>query len=314
MIRQLSALLVRFSGLPFLIREIICRKRVTIIVYHDPAPKVFEAHLAYLIDHFNIIPLEQLVEAIEENNWQEIPSKSLVVTLDDGHHGNFALLDIIKRYKLPITIYVCAGIVNTKRHFWFLDFANQAQQLKPLPNKDRLKRFASTNGYNPEKQFAERQALSRDEMLDMKRQGVDFQSHSLLHPILTTCTDEECWLEIAESKRVLQDLLEESIVHFAYPDGDYSAREVAYLQEADYRSARATDVGWNGPSTNIYALRSMVISDDATLNEMMAQLSGIFPGFRHLRERAHLLVNTWLFRIKQGNQPNQVENRIGRPL
>jgi len=304
--RQLLALLVRFSGLPFLIREIICRKRATIIVYHDPLPKVFEAHLAYLVDHFNIIPLEQLVGAIEEDNWQEIPPKSLVITFDDGHRGNFALLDIIKRYKVPITIYVCAGIVDTKHHYWFLDFADQAQQLKLLANKDRLNRLASVNGYHPEKEFIKRQALSKAEMLDMKRQGVDFQSHTLLHPILTTCTDEECWLEVAESKRVLEDLLEASIAHFAYPNGDYSTREVAYLQEADYRSARATDVGWNGPSTNIYALRSMVISDDATLNEMIAQLSGIFPGFRYLRQRTHLLVNTRLFRTKRGNQPNQV--------
>jgi peptidoglycan/xylan/chitin deacetylase (PgdA/CDA1 family) len=283
-LRQLLALLFRFLGLPFLIREIFCRRRATIIVYHDPAPEVFEAHLAYLVDRFNIIPLEQLVEAIEEHDWQKIPPKGLCITFDDGHRGNFALLDIIKRYKVPITIYVCAGIVDTQRLYWFLDFADQAQQLKSLPNKLRLKQLASANCYNPEKDFAERQALSKAEVLDMKRQGVDFQSHTLLHPILTTCTDEECWLEIAGAKRVLENLLEESIVHFAYPNGDYSEREIAYLQKAGYRSARTIDMGWNGPNTNIYALKSMTISDDATLDEMIAQLCGIFPYFRYLRQ------------------------------
>jgi peptidoglycan/xylan/chitin deacetylase (PgdA/CDA1 family) len=282
--RQLLALLVRFSGWPFLLREILFRKRVTIIVYHDPSPEVFEAHLAYLVDRFNVIPLEQLVEAIEDNNWQRIPPKGLVITFDDGHQGNFALLGIIKRYKVPITIYVCSNIVNTGRHYWFLDFAHRAQRLKSLPNRVRLKQLASANGYSPEKDFAERQALSRAEMLDMKLQGVDFQSHTLLHPILTTCTDEECWLEIAEAKKVLENLLEEPVSHFAYPNGNYSEREIAYLKKAGYRSARTVDMGWNGPNTNIYALKSMSISDDATLNEMIAQLSGVFPYFRYLQQ------------------------------
>jgi len=282
--RQLLALLVRFSGLPFLLREIIFRRRVTIIVYHDPSPKIFKAHLAYLIDRFNIIPLKQLVEAIEENNWQKIRPKSLVITFDDGHRGNFALLDIIKRHKVSVTIYACAGIVNTQRHYWFLDSADQAQRLKSLSNQVCLEQLASVSGYTPEKDFAERQALSKAEMLDMKRQGGDFQSHTLLHPILTNCTDEECWLEIAEAKRVLENLLEEPVAHFAYPNGDYSEREIAYLQKAGYRSARTIDMGWNGPNTNIYALKSMVISDDATLNEMIAQLYGIFPYFRYLRQ------------------------------
>lgn len=282
--RQLLAFLIRFSGLPFLFREIIFRRRVTIIVYHDPSPEVFEAHLTYLIDRFDIIPLERLIEAIEENTWQKIPPKSLVITFDDGHRGNFALFDNIKRHKVPITIYACAGIVNTQRHYWFLDFADQAQRLKSLPNKARLKKISSVNGYTPEKDFAKRQALSKAEILDMKSQGVDFQSHTLLHPILTTCTDEECWLEIAGAKRVLEDLLEEPVAHFAYPNGDYGEREIAYLQKAGYRSARTSDMGWNGPNTDIYALKSMTISDDATLNEMAAQLCGIFPYFRFLRQ------------------------------
>ena len=280
--RQLLAGLVRFSGLPFLLREVVCRKRVTILVYHNPMPEVFEAHLAYLTRRFNIIRLEQLVEAIEKSDWQRIPAKSLVITFDDGHRGNWALLDILRRYRVPVTIYACAGIVNTHRHFWFLDFASQAQRLKQLAHQRRLKQLVCVDGYTPEKEFRERQALSQVEMLDMKRQGVDFQSHSLLHPVLTTCTEKECWTEIAEARRVLEDLGKEPVVHFAYPNGDYGEREIALLQKAGYRSARTVDAGWNGPHTNLYTLKSMTISDDATLNEMIAQLSGIFPYFRYL--------------------------------
>ncbi|MCP4709738.1 MAG: polysaccharide deacetylase family protein [Planctomycetes bacterium] len=254
------------------------------MVYHDPAPEVFEAHLTYLISRFNIISLEQLVVAIEENNWANIPPKSLVITFDDGHQGNFALLEVIKKYRIPITIYACAGIVDTGHHYWFLDFAAEAEQLKQLSNQARLERLATINGYQPEKKFTDRQALSKAEMKEMQRQEVDFQGHTWSHPILTTCTDAESWSEIAETKAVLEELLQKPVTHFAYPNGDYTERETKYLQQAGYRSGRTIDVGWNGPRTNLYDLKAMVISDEATLNEMVAQLCGILPYFRYLRQ------------------------------
>jgi len=281
--RQLFALLVRWSGLPILLREIIFRNRVTIVVYHDPSPERFELHLNYMVDRYNIIPLEQLVAAIEEQDWQKIPPKSLVITLDDGHRGNYALLDLIKKYKTPVTVYGCAGIINTRRHYWFLDCANQANQLKLLPNQVRLEHLKAANGFTPKKEFEVRQALSLDEILVMKRHNVDFQCHTLFHPILTNCSGEECWIEVEQAKQLLEELLEESILHFAYPNGNYREREIEYLRKAGYRSARTIEVGWNSLDTNIYALKSMVISDDAGLNEMIAQLCGVFPYSRYLR-------------------------------
>jgi peptidoglycan/xylan/chitin deacetylase (PgdA/CDA1 family) len=282
--KQSLAALIRFSGLPFLVRETICRKRATIVVYHDPAPEVFEAHLAYLVEHFAIISLDQLVEAIEQHDWERVPPKSLCITFDDGHRRNFALLDLVKRYNVPITAYVCSGIVDTTRHYWFLDFADRAEGFKSLPNQVRLQRLAAENGYKPEEDFAERQALSKADMLEMKLHGVDFQSHTLFHPILVACSDEECWLEVSDSKKVLENLLGNPVEHFAYPNGDYGEREIAYMQKAGYRSARTVDAGWNGPDTNLYALKSMVVSDNSSLEQMIAQLHGI--NLRYLRQRS----------------------------
>ncbi len=281
--RQGLAWLLRYTRLPFVFREILFRHRVTIIVYHNPTPEVFADHLAYLSRRFNIIPLERLIIALEQNTWSQLPPKSLVITFDDGHQGNFALLEMISKTVTPVTIYACAGLVNTYRHYWFLDFAAEAQQLKQLPQQLRLQQVAAA-GYQPEKEFAERQALSKAEMEMMQTHGVDFQCHTSLHPILTTCTDAESWQEINQARQDLAALLQLPVTHFAYPNGDYSQREIAYLQQAGYRSARTIDAGWNGPQTNPYALKGMVISDDATVNEMVAQLCGLFPFLRYLRQ------------------------------
>jgi peptidoglycan/xylan/chitin deacetylase (PgdA/CDA1 family) len=264
-----------YSGLPFAIRELIARKRVTILVYHDPKPEVFEQHLNYLLSHYKIIPLRKLVNSIRDRDWENIPKKCLCITFDDAHKGNFDLLEILKKYQIPITIFACAGIINTNRHYWFLEAVRGVEQLKLLNNKERFEHLSSVYGFTPTSEFDQRQALSIDEIKKMEDYGVDFQCHSSLHPILVSCTDDECWNEINNSKLILERLLEKQVCDFAYPNGSYGERELKLTNDAGYRSARTTDVGWNGPDTDIYALKAMVVSDDAPLAEMIVQSTGI---------------------------------------
>ena len=154
-----------------------------------------------------------------------------------------------------------------------------------------MKPFAESSEQNKhailpvlQQEFAQRQALSQSEMVAMIEAGVDFQGHTRLHPILTTCTDQECWAETATAKTELEQLLQQPVTHFAYPNGDYGPREIAYLQQAGYRSGRTIDVGWNDRRASRYALKAMVISDDASVNEMVAQLCGLLPYLRYLRQ------------------------------
>ena len=92
MIKEIFGFLFRFSGFSFFIREIICRKRVTIIVYHNPDPEKFEGHLKFLSYRYNFISLGILVNAIKNKDWSDIPPKPLVITIDDGHKNNYKLL------------------------------------------------------------------------------------------------------------------------------------------------------------------------------------------------------------------------------
>ena len=43
----------------------------------------------------------------------------MVVTFDDGHIKNHSLLPVFKKYQVPVTIFLCSGIVDTGKHFWF---------------------------------------------------------------------------------------------------------------------------------------------------------------------------------------------------
>ena len=290
LIKEILAIAIRFSGIPFLIRELFCRKKVTILIYHDPQPDIFEKHRKYLSQHYNFIALGELVNTLHNGDWSNIPPKSLVITIDDGHAGNYNLLPLFKAHKLIPTIYLCSQIVNTNRGLWFkVDGIRERrgkknrELFKRIPNRERLARLKKEYDFHPQKEFSDRQALNRHELIEMGLY-VDFQAHTQFHPILTTCTDSECQQEIEGGKRDLEASLDVTCSHFCYPNGDYTEREINIVKECGYKSARTSDCGWNDVATHPYKLKAMDITNDASINQLVAQMSGAFQYLKYALE------------------------------
>ena len=264
-------------GIPFIVREWLCRNRVAILMYHDVSPDVFAKHIAYLSRHYQIISLDTLVSAIYNKDFSEIPLKSAVITIDDGHAENYALLPIFKQHKIRPTIYVCTQIINTHRHFWFKIAKlskKEKELLKKLPNAERLTHLKQAANFEGEKEYQDRQALNIDEITEMT-QSVDFQPHTQFHPILPQCSEIECKQEILGSKTDLEKILGIECRHFSYPNGDYTEREIEIVKAGGFRSARTTDIGWNSIDTSPYQLKVIPISDDAGLIRFRAELTTI---------------------------------------
>lgn len=274
--KEVFVFLLRFTGLPLFIRNIYAKQKVTIIIYHNPTVNVLDSHLKYLSKRYHFITLNVLVNAIRTKNWSSIPPKAIVMTIDDGHKGNYELLEVFKKYNIMPTIYVCTQVVNTNRYFWWQLKGLNLQLLKMLSNDEKLKYLTEEYQYTPVKEYSykTRQALNLEEMNEMKCY-VDFQSHSLFHPLLTNCSSKESAIEISKSKTELEVLLGLKCDHFSFPNGDYSERELNFVNKAGYLSSRTTDLGWNDINTNPYKLKAMGITDDASINLLSLQVCGI---------------------------------------
>jgi peptidoglycan/xylan/chitin deacetylase (PgdA/CDA1 family) len=282
-VKETVAKAIHWSGLAFLIRHTIARRRATIIHYHEPEPEVLDRHLVWLARRYTFIPLERLVQAIRARDWSRIPPYALVVTLDDGHRANRAALDVFRKHGVVPTIYLCSQIVATRRHYWFKVSVADREALMRQPTQERLRRMAEA-GYSPtaEHPEAERQALSRHEIAEMA-DVVQFGSHTRFHPVLTMCEAEECADEIVRSRTEVEALIGRPCEHFAYPNGDYTAREIELVRRAGYRSARTIDAGWNGANADPYRLKSTGVSDDASVHRLAAQVCGVMSYLRYLR-------------------------------
>ena len=276
-LKNIMAIFVCVLGIPFLIRRWVGRNRVAVLLYHDAKPTVFAKHINYLSRHYTLISLDTLVSAIHHQDFSQIPSKSVVITIDDGHAGNYELLPIFERYQMRPTLYVCTQIIDTHRHFWFkIDGQSKAEKerLKRLSNAERLIHLKRTDDFESEKTYPDRQALNISEMKEMTK-SVDFQPHTQFHSILPNCTEAECKQEILGSKRDLERLLGVACLHFSYPNGDYTEREIEIVKAGGFRSARTTEIGWNTLDTAPYQLKVIPITDGAGPMLFRAELTTI---------------------------------------
>lgn len=274
--RKLAFLALRLTLLPFVFREVFQRNKVTILVYHAPTPQVFDEQIGVLKRLYNIVPLSAYVEARRTGDFSKLPPKALVVTLDDGHRSNFALKDVLERHNVPITIFLCSGLIGTRRRFWFLHEKSPAlvQRLKIVADDERLAALRRT-GFEEAKEFDDRQVLSIAELRELNSRA-DFQSHTVFHPVLPRCSEEKAEAEIAGSRSDLQTKLGHEVYALAYPNGDYSERELRLAERAGYSCALSSDRGFNTKKTPLFRLRRICVPDDADQHELLVKASGLW--------------------------------------
>lgn len=269
--------MLRLTGIPLFIREVIQRKKVTIVNFHDISPDKADRTLRILSSKYNIIPLQDYVRAKEAGTVDELPPKSLIITMDDGHKSNYELKPLLERYDIPATIFLCSGIVDTNRHFWWSHKTGNdysLEDLKKIPNKERLE-ILREFGFEQTKEFDDRQALSKNDIEDMKAM-VDFQSHTAFHPVLPNCTTSEAYKEISQSKKDLEEKYGLKIYALSYPNGDYSDREISIAKKEGYKCGVTVDVGFNSQDTDIFKLKRFSIRDGSDSNEVLVKASGLW--------------------------------------
>lgn len=281
--RAFLFLALRFTGLPFLLRELVQRRCVSILCYHDPDPEHFRAHLQILTRLYHVVSLRQYL-AWRADPKQRLPRKALVITFDDGHRNNYQLRDLLQQLSVPSTIFLCSQIVGTWRHYWWKAApASEREQLKDLSDADRRWQLANF-GFAETREYAERQALSVRE-IEALRPFVDFQSHTRFHPILPRCTDAHAAEEIRQSKSELERRFGLSIYALAYPNGDYTVRDAKLARESGYECALTIDGGYNTRRTDRYRLRRIRLADDAGAHELIVKASGLWGIWEWLNER-----------------------------
>jgi peptidoglycan/xylan/chitin deacetylase (PgdA/CDA1 family) len=220
---------------------------------HDPAGlhvrrKLFETHLDYLQQHYNVISLQAFLKATHEG--LSLPPYSVVLTFDDGFRNFFTVAapQLVAR-DMPAAVYLITdrmggnGVAANTSHWQDADDATCLS-------------------------WAEVRALKAD-------YGIEFGSHSCTHPKLTTLMREDAIRELHQSQAVITRNLDQEAIGFAYPYGDYSDFIVESTRQLGYLCALTTDKGVNEAEPNLFTLRRTLIGDDDDKVAFAVRVSGL---------------------------------------
>jgi peptidoglycan/xylan/chitin deacetylase (PgdA/CDA1 family) len=192
---------------------------------------VFEYEMKYLADnHYNVVPLSDVVAFAKKE--KTLPPNTVAITIDDGYKSPLVFAaPVLKKYNFPWTFFV----------------------------------YPSFIGNHPTSSY--RGAASWPELIELQKEGVDIECHSMTHPQLTkhgnkTPDQYDAWLtdETVTSKAILEQKLGKTIKYFAYPYGEYNKQVEAKTISAGYEAIFTVANNPIHPGTNVFAMGRYIIT------------------------------------------------------
>lgn len=240
--------------------------------WHALTIKEFEKIISFFNKQYKFRPLADLFQSKPEDL-----QKSCFIVFDDAF-TDFRLnaLPVLKKYNVPSTMFVPVKCVEEKKPIWptFLnivisntkkrqvDFKIKGQQkifqlgsikekikaaniieaqLRKLPYREFIAKYHEViNQLEPCPLSTDITIMSWEEIKEILA-DVDFQSHTMTHPMLGNIENiEDLEYEIGESKKILEEILGKEVNYISYPIGSYTLEVITYSSN-NYKGGFAVD-------------------------------------------------------------------------
>lgn len=254
----------------------------------EPDAQRFDQILRWLKSWFNVLPLDVAVDCLKR---QDLPPSAAAITFDDGYADNFTVATpILRRHGLPATFFIATGFIDGGR-MWndtviesirasgerILDLTPVALSALPITTiaekRAAIEAILNEIKYRPlserlqlAKQIADAAKvippddlmLSSAQLREMRASGMHIGAHTVSHPILARAGLGEASDEITRGKVFLEQLLEEQIRLFAYPNGkpgtDYLPEHAELVRKLGFDAAVSTAWGVADVTTDLYQI------------------------------------------------------------
>jgi peptidoglycan/xylan/chitin deacetylase (PgdA/CDA1 family) len=217
-------------------------KRIPVLMYHSidyekgnelriPKDK-FREQMKYLKDNgFNTLTLEELYSHITFGT--DIPSKPVVITLDDGYDDNYTnAYDVLKELGLKATVFAITSTTDVSGDY-----------------------------------------LTSKQLKEMDANGMSIESHTVNHPKLNELSYEKQLEELKQSKDYLEKLLGREVKYIAYPYGNFNNDTLKAAKELGYKMAFTTKGGLAEKSNGIYKLNRIYVSDKHDMQKFKSMVN-----------------------------------------
>jgi peptidoglycan/xylan/chitin deacetylase (PgdA/CDA1 family) len=238
--------------------------------------RTFEQLAAFVTREYHVI------DATRSRPGERISKLPVAFTFDDGWIDNYSTaFPIARKHRIPITIFVCSGLMGLASPFWPERVAAALKARQPRIQEgdieariEELKRgtpgavqavLAPANGKVTAGLAAADRTFSWEQAAELHYSGVRIGAHTHTHQILTGLPVAAARAEIQQSKTATEDAMRTSCNAFAYPNGDNSAAVRELVAEAGFEVAFGTKPGaWTQDCDRLAIPRMNVAEDSVT--------------------------------------------------
>lgn len=163
------------------------------------SPRRFRKLLEYLKGKgYQFVPLKEIIESPAENK--------IAFTFDDGYaHLLKQLPPLMEEFVFKPTVFIPTHYIGRRNRWDYNYFLQRCYHL----NEQQIK--------------------------ELSKNGVEFGSHGHTHTSLLKLSENQIETELAESKRILEDITGYPIDIISYPFGRFDTAIIAHVKEAGYR-------------------------------------------------------------------------------
>lgn len=196
----------------------------------------FEEQTKYLMDNgYNFININALINYLKLG--KSLPDNPVLITFDDGWQSVYKnAYPILKANKINATIFL-----TTDKH-------------SPVfYEKGQFDTF-----------------LTDQQIIEMSKNGIDFQSHGATHRDLSRLSEDELKEELLRSKEHIEQLTKKKVQFLSTPGTTrITNRIIKVAKSVGYEGIVCSLTGTNNQNTNPFRLRRLNVEGCFTLNEFV---------------------------------------------
>ena len=275
----------------------------------------FEKQIKLLKKKFNIVSIDEILKIDNK------VKNNLTITFDDGYKDNLTnAVPILEKYDVPATIYVTTRFLENKCDMWWYEIENIIWKKDKLDfnflNKEyyfdlkeenkkkkcykRLSLLFKNSSYLNQNKLLEEitrkkertqyrdKILNKSDLIELSKKNIiTIGSHTHTHANLAILDNDDCNKELLISKRILENILNKKVIHFAFPYGsakDAGGREARLVRDAGYKTAVTTQPGGR-INDNFFLIPRVHVGENHSGWKLLIKLTWIYKIYYFLKSK-----------------------------
>jgi peptidoglycan/xylan/chitin deacetylase (PgdA/CDA1 family) len=214
----------------------------------------FSAHCRLIAETCHPIDLAAFTDA--QLTERVLPPRPVLVTFDDGYRSVFDIgRPILRRYRIPASVFVCSEPVQAQRLFWFDAVARATGEvavdaIRALPDDERRAALAAYDAKAPAGDPLA--PMTPDQVQQLADEGFGIGAHTSSHAPLGQSSPAVQQDELQSCRATLESWTGQRVDALAYPWGaprlDYTLQTVSIAAGLGFTTAFTTKPDFARPN------------------------------------------------------------------